>query len=152
MPRVIDRIRARLAKTVAPAAAAPAADAGLAYVLTDPAQEARPRTLISFLAEPPDNIGEIVISVAYACELRGEYPVLVMSELRAGLIAASTVPIEFMPTRRHLPFDPDEYERYVGRRWSLMMAKWSFTRQIDLDRGFEEFVADQRPSGQLAPA
>ena len=125
-------------------AAADAADdpASIVYVLTDPVEEAKPRSLITFLGEPPENIGEIIASVAFACRLRGEYPVVVMSELKPDLIAVSTAPIEFIPTFRHLPFRPDEYERYVQRRWSLMLAKWSFGKQIELNMSFDDFVAD----------
>src|SRR5262249_38641801 len=64
-------------------------------------EDAKPRSLISLLGEPPANIDEVLESVAVACRSRGEFPVAVMSELRPRLIATSTVPIEFIPTRRH---------------------------------------------------
>ena len=147
MQGVIGRIRARLAKAESSAAADAADDpASIVYVLTDPVEEAKPRSLITFLGEPPENIGEILTSVAFACRLRGEYPVVVMSELKPDLIAVSTAPIEFIPTFRHLPSRPDEYERYVQRRWSLMLAKWNFGKQIELNVSFDDFVA-----AQLAP-
>ena len=85
--------RARLARAISLSAGAlPVVDdvaAGLVYVLVDPVDQAKPRTLITFLGEPPANIGEIVVSVAVACQLRGEYPVVVMSEIRPDLIASS---------------------------------------------------------------
>ena len=148
MRKVIGRIRARLAKAGSPGAVDATVDpaARIAYVLTDPVEEAKPRSLITFLGEPPDNIGEILTSVAFACRLSGEYPVVVMSELKPELIAVSTAPIEFIPTFRHLPMKADEYERYVQRRWSLMLAKWNFAKQIELNLSFDDFVA-----AQLAP-
>ena len=74
-----------------------------------------------------------------------------MSELKPDLIAVSTAPIEFIPTFRHLPSRPDEYERYVQRRWSLMLAKWNFSKQIELNMSFDDFVADQLAPQQNSP-
>jgi hypothetical protein len=129
---------------VEPVAAAPEEEPdSLRYILVDAAEDARPRSLISVLGEPPPNVGEVLESVAFACRSRGEFPVAVMSELRPDLIAVSTVPIEFMPTRRYLPVRPDEYERHVRRRWSLMIAKWEFDNEIELGLGFEAFLAEQ---------
>jgi hypothetical protein len=150
---VIGRIRARLSKAASSGTAKAAGDpaAQIVYVLTDPVEEAKPRSLITFLGDPPENIGEIITSVAFACRLRGEYPVVVMSELKPDLIAVSTAPIEFIPTFRHLPSRPDEYERYVQRRWSLMLAKWNFIKQIELNLSFDDFVADQLAPRQKSP-
>jgi hypothetical protein len=147
--KVIGRIRARLAKARSLGAEDATADPGaqIAYVLTDAVEQAKPRSLVTFLGELPDNIGEILTSVAFACRLRGEYPVVVMSELKPELIAVSTAPIEFIPTFRHLPMKVDEYERYIQRRWSLMLAKWNFAKQIELNLSFDDFVA-----AQLAPS
>lgn len=147
MRRIIDRVRDRL---LGAASHVPTADASggaddIRYVLADAADEAKPRTLITFLGEPPANIAEILNSVAVACQLRGEYPIAAMSELRPDLIAVSPVPIEFLPTFDHLAVKADEYERYLHRRWSLLLAKWNISRQIDLYMAFEEFV-----DGQLA--
>ena len=147
--------RARLARAISfSAGALPVVDdvaAGLVYVLVDPVDQAKPRTLITFLGEPPANIGEIVVSVAVACQLRGEYPVVVMSELRPDLIASSPAPIEFVPSARHLPFGAEEYQRYVHRRWSLMVAKWNFAKQIDLNMSFDDFVGDQAAHQDVLP-
>ena len=146
MRRIIERIRAGLAAATPAGSGAGAADdpdPGIRYVLADPVDEAKPRTLITFLGELPENIGEILNSVAVACQLRGEYPVAAMSELKPDLIAVSPVPIEFIPTSKHLPVKADEYERYVHRRWSLLLAKWNITKQIDLNMEFEEFVVGQ---------
>lgn len=117
--------------------------AALVYVLTNPDDQKKPRTLITYLGAPPENIGEIIASVAIVCQRKGEYPVAVMSELRPDVIATSAIPIEFIPTWRHLPFGADVYSRYVHRRWSLMLAKWNFAQQIDLDMHFDDFVEDQ---------
>jgi hypothetical protein len=145
--RVIDSIKARLTGTASSATASDGAvddpTAQLVYVLADAIDEAKPRSLITYLGAPPENIGEILNSVAVACRLRGEYPVVVMSELRPDLIAVNIVPMEFIPTLRHLPFAPSEYEHYARRRWSLMLTKWNFLRQIELGMSFDDFVADQ---------
>lgn len=106
-------------------------------------EDAKPRCLISMLGDMPANAGEVLEAVALACRGKGEFPVAVVSELRPDLIAASTVPIEFMPTRRYLPVRPHEYERHVRRRWALMIAKWEFARQIELSLEFEAFLAGQ---------
>ena len=117
--------RARLTRAISfSTGAMPAVDdlaAELVYVLVDPVDQAKPRTLITFLGEPTANIGEIIVSVAFACQLRGEYPVVVMSELRPDLIAASPAPIEFVPSARYLPFEAEQYSATstaVGRSWS----------------------------------
>lgn len=142
MRRVIDSIKARLIG----ASSAPLIESfvdDLVYVLADPADEAKPRSLISYLGEPPESIGDILNSVAVACQLRDEYPVVVMSELRPDLIAVNVVPMEFIPTRRHLPFAASEYEHYVRRRWALMLTKWNFLKQIELGMSFDDFIVDQ---------
>jgi hypothetical protein len=141
---------------VEPVAAAPEKEPdSLRYVLADATEDAKPRSLISLLGDPPPNIAEVLESVAFACRSRREFPVAVMSELRPDLIAVSTVPIEFMPTRRYLPVRADEYGRHVRRRWLLMMAKWDFAREVELGLGFEAFLAEQlsepaadEPAGQ----
>lgn len=118
----------------------PDPECAIRYVLSDPADEARPRTLITQLGEPPANVDVILSSVAAACRLRGEFPLIVMSELRPDLIAASDTPIEFVPTLYHLPVGPDDYGRYLRRRWALLLAKWNVGKQVDLGTGFEEFL------------
>ncbi|WP_353646380.1 hypothetical protein [Mesorhizobium sp. WSM2239] len=143
---MIDSLKARfIGVSSAPIADSVVDDpaAQLVYVLADPVDEAKPRSLISYLGEPPESIGEILNSVAVACRLRDEYPVVVMSELRPDLIAVNVVPIEFIPTRRHLPFAASEYERYIRRRWSLILMKWNFSKQIELGKSFDDFVIDQ---------
>jgi len=150
---MIGRIRARLSKPPAAEAAKALDDpaAQIVYVLTDAIEQAKPRSLITFLGDPPENVGEIVGSVVFACRLRGEYPVAVMSELRPDMIAVSTAPIEFIPSFRHLPMKTDEYERYVQRRWALMLAKWNFGKQIELNMSFDDFVAAQLAPGRNSP-
>ena len=146
MRRVIDRIRARIqrARSQNSGAASAAPGEGLRYSLLDEAEDAKPRCLISFLGKPPQNIAEILDTVVVACRDRGEFPVVTMSELRPDLIAVNSAPIEFIPTRHHLPLlTADEYERYVRRRWSLIVAKWSFANEIELALGFDEFVLGQ---------
>lgn len=129
---------------VSGASAAPAEEAGsIRYVLSLAVEDAKPRSLIAMLGDPPPNVGDILESVASACRANGEFPVAVMSELRPGLIAMATVPIEFMPTRRYLPVREDEYERHLRRRWSLMMAKWEFAKHLEMGVGFEDFLAKQ---------
>lgn len=153
--RLIAGIKAKLANLAStgavPAAASDPA-AQLAYVLANPADEAKPRTLVTFLGEVPQNIDEILEAVAAACRLRGEYPVALMTELKPDLIATCSMPIEFMPTRGHLPLPEDEYEDYVQRRWSLVLAKWNFVRQIELGASFEDFILDQGKLGRDLPA
>lgn len=124
----------------------PAADGqeGIRYVLVDGDKEARPRILISLLGDTPPNIAEILDAVAAACREAQEFPVIVMSELRPDLIAVTAAPIEFMPSRRHLRLlRDDEYQRYVRRRWALIMAKWNFASEIELSLTFDEFLATQ---------
>jgi hypothetical protein len=146
--RLFNQIRTAMAlvgpNTATPSAIASDEEPGsIRYVLADAIEDAKPRSLISALGDPPLNLGEMLESVAFACRRKGEFPVAVVSELRPGLIAASTVPIEFLPTRRYLPVRPDEYERHVRRRWSLMIAKWEFSKQIELLLSFEAFLAEQ---------
>jgi hypothetical protein len=148
--RVTDSIKASLTRANS-SGAMDNPEARLVYVLANPLDEPKPRSLITYLGEPPISIGEILNSVAVACQLRGEYPVVVMSELRPDLIAINMVPIEFIPTLRHLPFAVSEYEHYVRRRWSLVLAKWNFTKQIDLGVSFDDFVADQLALEQRSP-
>jgi hypothetical protein len=155
--RLFNRIRAAMA-SAGPSVAIPSETASneepgsIRYVLADAVEDAKPRSLISALGDPPSNLGEVLESVAFACRAKGEFPVVVVSELRPGLIAASTVPIEFMPTRQYLPVRPDEYERHVRRRWSLMIAKWEFAKQIELSLGFEAFLAEQMQGVPAEPA
>ena len=152
MQGVIGRIRARLAKAVTPAPRTRRTIRRRDRLCADRSgrrgQAAQPHHI------PGRASGQIsarsLHSVAFACRLRGEYPVVVMSELRPDLIAVSTAPIEFIPTFRHLPFRADEYERYVQRRWSLMLAKWNFGKQIELNMSFDDFVADQLAAARIA--
>ena len=144
---VIDRfraLRARASLDVASPVAEPDDPlVALRYVLTDPVKEAMPRTLISILGAAPASVGEIIQSVATACRQRGEYPVAVLSELLPEVIAQSDIPIEFIPSRRYLPGDGEAYQRYLRRRWSLMLAKWNFARQIELQMSFDDFLASE---------
>jgi hypothetical protein len=151
---LVDRFRALWTRSNA-TDAGPAPEQGdppvaLRYVLTDPVKEAMPRTLISILGVAPANVGEIIQSVVAACQQRGEYPVAVLSELLPAVIAQSDVPIEFMPSRRYLPGDSQAYERYLRRRWSLMLAKWNFARQIELQMSFDDFLAGEL--GEASPS
>ena len=157
MIRLFNQMRSAMALVGPSTATASAASSGeepdsIRYVLADAIEDARPRSLISALGDPPSNLGEVLESVAFACRSKGEFPVAVVSELRPDLIAASTVPIEFLPTRRYLPVKLDEYERHVRRRWSLMIAKWAFTKQIELSLGFEAFLAEQMHGVPAEPA
>jgi hypothetical protein len=113
------------------------------YAFAQPDQDARPRSLIALLGEVPANAGEVLESVAAACRADGEFPVAVMSELRPRLIATASLPIEFMPAHRYLPVAVGSYERHLRRRWSLMSAKWEFTKHIEVGLGFEEFLKQQ---------
>ncbi|GLS29169.1 hypothetical protein SAMN04488498_101715 [Mesorhizobium albiziae] len=155
MRRVIDSIKARLSGRASSATTSDGAvddpAAQLVYVLANPIDEAKPRCLITYLGVPTENVGEILNSVADACQLRGEYPVVVMSELRPDLIAVNMVPMEFIPTLRYLPFAPSEYEHYARRRWSLMLTKWNFLKQIELGMSFDDFIADQLGHQQALP-
>ncbi len=113
-------------------------------MLVDAEKETRPRILISLLGDTPPNIAEILDAVATACREAQEFPVIAMSELRPDLIAGTAAPIEFLPSRRHLRLlRDDEYQRYVRRRWALIMAKWNFASEIELSLTFDEFLAVQ---------
>ena len=118
------------------------------YILTDPSEQAKPRSLVSYLGEMEPNVAEVIGSAAFACRAGGQYPVVVVSELRPDLIAAGEFPIEFIPSLRHLHISNDEYERYVRRRWSLMLMKWAFATQIALRLDFEAFLARQIELGK----
>jgi hypothetical protein len=132
---------------MAPAATPETVDS-IRLALTLEIEDAKPRTLISVLGEPPPKVGEMLESVAFACRAIGEFPVAIMSELRPELISASTMPIEFLPTREYLPVGAHEYHRHVRRRWSLIIGKWEVSKQIELALGFEAFLAAEvlRPS------
>jgi len=152
---VIDRFRA-LKGRLSPDAPDHAAEpddplVALRYVLTDPAKQAMPRMLISILGAAPASVGEIIQSVAAACRQRGEYPVAVLSELLPEIIAQSDIPIEFMPSRHYLPGDGEAYERYLRRRWSLMLAKWNFAGQIELQMSFDDFLAGELGETSRSP-
>ncbi len=121
-----------------------AAGDSLQYVLRDPIDEAKPRSLISVLGAMPDNLAEILDTAVEACRANGEFPVIVLSELRPDLTAASSAPLEFVPTRSHLPsLSPEIYGRYSRRRWSLIIAKWDIASEITISSTIEEFLADQ---------
>ena len=96
--------------------------------------DAKPRNLISLLGElAAEHRRNSRIRLCLRAESSGEFPVAVMSELQARSDRRlHRFPIEFMPTRRHLPVTADEYERHLRRRWSLMIAKWDFTKEIEL--------------------
>ncbi|WP_223843432.1 hypothetical protein [Sinorhizobium fredii] len=116
----------------------------LKYVFHDPTLEANPRSLISVLGTMPDNLVEILDTAVQACRDQAEFPIAILSELRLDLIAARSVPLEFIPTRRHLPSVPAEiYGRYIRQRWSLIMAKWDVSNEIALSSSIDEFLADQ---------
>ena len=100
---VLDRICGSFQRARRDSAIGPATGESLRYQLLDEAEDTKPRCLISFLGELPQNIAEIVDTVVVACRDRGEFPVVVMSELRPDLIAANSAPIEFIPTRYYLP-------------------------------------------------
>jgi hypothetical protein len=124
----------------------------LRYVLTDEADDARPRSLVSLLCALPPNVAEVLDSVTASCRGKGEFPVVVLPELRPDLTAVSSVPIEFIPTRRHLfVLNVDDYERYVRRRWSLIATKWCFASEIVLGANFDEFVEAQLRSDLSVP-
>jgi hypothetical protein len=90
------------------------------------------------------NLAQVLDTAVEACRVNAEFPVVVLSELRPDLIAASSAPFEFIPTRSHLPsLPPESYERYVRRRWSLIIAKWDISSEIALSSTIDEFLADQ---------
>jgi hypothetical protein len=154
---LVDRIRfafaAREAGDTVPVVTATAEEAdNIRYIFALAEEDARPRSLIALLGDPQANVGEVLESVAAACRNNGEFPVAVMSELRPGLIAAVTVPVEFMPARRYLPVTAAEYERHLRRRWSLMMAKWEFAKHIEMGVAFEDFLTEQLDSAAVPAA
>lgn len=116
----------------------------LNYVFHDPTHEVNPRSLISVLGTMPDNLVDILDTAVQACRANAELPIIVLSELRLDLIAARSAPMEFIPTRGHLPSVPAEnYGRYIRQRWSLIMAKWDISNEIALSSSIDEFIADQ---------
>lgn len=150
MRSLIDRIRLNVpwpgqsAAATSPALPSPGKQEGIRYVLADEDNEARARTLISLLGDMPPNIAEVLDAVSSACRANEEFPVIIMSELRPDLIAVSTTPIEFLPSRRHLrQLRDDEYRRYLRRRWALVLAKWNFASEIELSLSFDDFLATQ---------
>ena len=53
-------------------------------------------------------------------------------------------PIEFLPEMRHVPaLKPDEYVRYVNRRWELILEKWKVEREVTLASSLDDFLATQ---------
>ncbi|MCG5479400.1 MAG: hypothetical protein KK478_10070 [Ensifer alkalisoli] len=121
-----------------------AEETSLNYVFNDATLQAKPRSLISVLGTIPANLAEILDTAVQACRTDGELPVVVLSELRLDLMAARSAPLEFIPTRRHLPSVPEvSYGRYVRRRWSLIMAKWDVSQEIALSLSIDEFLAAQ---------
>ncbi|TCU24660.1 hypothetical protein EV130_106253 [Rhizobium azibense] len=132
--------RKRSARTLNPADE----EDSLLYVLQDPVEEAKARSLISVLGVMPANLREILDAAVEACRANGEFPVVVLSELRPDLTAASSAPLEFLPTRGYLPsLSPEIYGRYARRRWSLILAKWDISSEIALSSTIDEFLADQ---------
>jgi uncharacterized HAD superfamily protein/hypoxanthine phosphoribosyltransferase len=148
-----DRASAFFAKLATPETAAAASidekveDSApdISYVLIDANDQAKPRTLISYLGPVTENVGEVIRSVRQACLLRSEYPVIVLSELRPDIMTSSEAPVEFLPEMRHVPaLKADEYERYLRRRWSLILEKWKIEREVTLASSLDEFLALQR--------
>jgi hypothetical protein len=138
---LLDRLRPTRSAFDLPPVTGNGASDTLRYILANTADDARPRTLISFLGALPPNIGEILESVAYSCRAKGEFPVAVLADLRPELMAVSATPIEFIPTRRHLfVLNADEYQRFVRRRWSLIITKWNFASELKFGASFEEFI------------
>lgn len=114
------------------------------YVFNDATLQAKPRSLISVLGTMPANLAEVLDTAVQACRANAELPVVVLSELRLDLMAARSAPLEFIPTRRHLPSLPQEsYGRYVRQRWSLIMTKWDISHEIALSLTIDEFLAEQ---------
>lgn len=114
----------------------------IGYVLIDPKDQEKPRTLISYLGPMAENAADVIESVRQACLLRSEFPVVVLSELRPDLMTSSEAPVEFLPGARHLPglTGSDQYERYVRRRWELILEKWKIEKEIALTLSVEEFA------------
>lgn len=140
----------RPAPKVTVPAAMSAAAGSMRLALESPSEDAKPRTLISALGERSPNVGEMLESVALACRAIGEFPVAIMSELRPELISVATMPIEFLPTRDYLPVAAHEYDRYVRRRWSLIIGKWEASKQIELGLGFDAFLAAELRKPSMA--
>lgn len=143
-PAAASRLFGRAGTWPAPApqeAAIDPAAASLRYVLADADVQALPRCLVSLLGNAPDNAGDVLDSVLTACRARQEFPVVVMSTLDPLLVAVTPAPIELMPPRAYLRvLDDAEYERYLRRRWGLLLAKWGFAAEIQLALAFDEFV------------
>ena len=116
----------------------------IGYVLIDPDSQSRPRTLVSYLGPMSENVVDVIGSVREACVRRSEFPIVVVSELRPDLMSSYGVPVEFLPTLRHLPtLKFDHYQRYVEQRWALMLEKWKIERQVTLGANLHEFVGEQ---------
>lgn len=116
----------------------------ISYVLIDPNDQAKPRTLISYLGPMTENIAEVIESVRQACLLKGEFPVIILSELRPELMTSIEAPVEFLPEMRHVPaLKADQYERYLKRRWALVLEKWKIEREVTLASSLDEFLTAQ---------
>lgn len=115
----------------------------IGYVLIDPKDQAKPRTLISYLGPMAENAADVIESVRHACLLRSEFPVVVLSELRPDLMTSSEAPVEFLPGAQHLPSlaRSEQYERYIKRRWELILEKWKIEKEIVLTMNIDEFSA-----------
>jgi uncharacterized HAD superfamily protein len=116
----------------------------ISYVLIDPNDQSKPRTLISYLGPLAENAVEVIDSVRQACLLRSEFPIVVLSELRPDLMSSSEAPVEFLPRMQHVAaLKSDQYERYLKRRWALILEKWKIEREVTLASNLDEFLATQ---------
>lgn len=126
----------------------------IGYVLIDPTVQARPRTLVSYLGPMADNAEEVIESVRQICLSRSEFPVVVLSQLRPELMSSSEAPVEFVPEMQDVTtLAPDQYTRYVKRRWALILEKWKIEREVTLAASLDEFLAARgsNESGQPRP-
>lgn len=116
----------------------------IGYVLLNSNDQSKPRTLISYLGPAADNVAEVIESVRHACLLKSEFPIVVLTEFRQDLMVSCETPIEFLPEMRHVPaLKPDEYVRYVNRRWELILEKWKVEREVTLASSLDDFLATQ---------
>lgn len=119
------------------------------YVDSDPRSRPAVRVLISALGPSVPNREDQIRTVAAATLAGGQQPVVVATHLSTTFLVAEQFPVEILPLRSDLKALSDaEYDAYLRRRWTLILAKWAIAEEIDLGAELDAFLADQTAAPQ----
>lgn len=129
-----------------PTAAAVKEPYSIRLAFSDAAADGQARCLISFLGPLEEHGADMIDAAVESARDAGQVPVAVICELRPDLATTRDYPIDFLPMRAHVPIlDRWSYDRYVRRRWDIMLLKWDCSHHIQLGVDLDEFIAAQKP-------